>query len=323
MTQPLPTVGDVFAARQRISRSLAPTPLRHSAWLSAAAGATVALKIESLQPSHAFKIRGAINAATKLVERGGARPALVTASAGNHGRAMAIAAEALGLSLVVFTPATAPETKKAAIRSHGATLDDSLPDYDAAENAARAFAASEGATYISPYNHPDVIAGAGTVALEILEVMPDLDVLVVPLGGGGLASGMSLALKAAAPRVHIIGVEAAASTPFAIGVARGGITTIDPQPSIADGLTGNLEPGSITFELVRRHVDRFVAVGDTALEDAIRGLARDEHLVTEGAGAAATAAVLSQGVIPAGARAAVMVTGANIDLARFAAIVSG
>ena len=322
MTHRLPTVADIYAARRRISRWLAPTPLRHSAWLSASSSARVALKIESIQPSHSFKIRGAINAATALVERGGAIPAIVTASAGNHGRGMAIAAERLGLTLVVFTPATAPETKKAAIRSHGATLDDSPPDYDAAEDAARAYATREGATYISPYNHPDVIAGAGTVALEILEAMPDLDVLVIPLGGGGLAAGMSLAVKAAAPRVQIVGVEAEASTPFAVGVARGGITTIDPQPSIADGLTGNLDPDTVTFELVRRHVDRFVAVSEAALEDAIRGLARDEHLVTEGAGAAATSAVLSRAVIPAGANAAVMVTGANIDLARFASIVA-
>lgn len=322
MTHPFPTVTDVYAARRRLSRSLAPTPLRHSGWLSTATGARVALKLESLQPSHSFKIRGAINAATALVERG-ARPALVTASAGNHGRAMAIAAESLGLSLVVFTPATAPETKKAAIRSHGATLDDSQADYDAAEIAARDFAARQGATYISPYNHPDVIAGAGTIALEILEAMPEVDVVVVPLGGGGLGAGMSLALKAASPGVQIVGVEAEASTPFAIGMARGGITTIDPKPSIADGLTGNLEPETITFELVRRHVDRVVAVSESALEDAIRGLARDEHLVTEGAGAAATAAVLSRAAVPAGARAAVMVTGANIDLARFAKCVAG
>ena len=321
MTGPFPTVADVYAARRRLSRSLAPTPLRRSGWLSGATGASVSLKLESLQPSHSFKIRGAMNAAMALVERG-ERPSLVTASAGNHGRAMAIAAETLGLSLVVFTPATAPETKKAAIRSHGATLDDSPPDYDAAEIAAREFAARERVTYISPYNHPDVISGAGTVALEILETMPDVEVVVVPLGGGGLGAGMAMALKAASLRVQIVGVEAAASTPFAIGVSRGGITTIDPKPSIADGLTGNLEPETITFELVRRYVDRFVAVSEMALEDAIRGLARDEHLVTEGAGAAATAAVLSRSVVPPGARAAVMVTGANIDLARFASCIA-
>lgn len=322
MTPSPPTVADVFAARRRLSRTLAPSPLRHSGWLSAATGADVALKIESLQPSHAFKIRGAINAATALVERGGRTPAIVTASAGNHGRAMAIAAEALGLTLVVFTPATAPETKKAAIRSYRVTLDDSAPDYDAAERAAREYAVRENATYISPYNHPDVIAGAGTIALEIVEARPDLDVLVVPLGGGGLAAGMALTLKAVAPGVEIVGVEADASTPFAVGVARGEITTIDPGPSIADGLTGNLEAGSMTFDLVRRHVERFVAVAESALEDAIRGLAREEHLIAEGAGAAATAAVLTRNVVPAGARAAVMVTGANIDLATFAAIVA-
>ena len=211
--------------------------------MSRLSGAVVHLKIESVLPSHAFKIRGAFNAALNLKERHGTATTLVTASAGNHGRAMAIAAERLGLHVVVFTPATAPAVKKAAIRAHGAVLDDSAPDYDATERAAREYAARHDAIYISPYNHPDVIAGAGTIGIEVIEALPDLDVIVIPLGGGGLAGGIGVAIKAVSPRVEVIGVEAEASMPFAASLARGEITAINPRPSLADGLTGNLEPG--------------------------------------------------------------------------------
>ena len=168
---------------------------------------------------------------------------MVTASAGNHGRALAMAAEQLGLSCVVFTPASAPETKKNAIRRHGAILHSECEDYDAAEKQAKEFADAEGGVYVSAYSHPDVIAGAGTIGLEIIEAMPQFDVVVIPLGGGGLASGVGLALKAAAPQVTIVGVEVEASSPFTLSLEAGRITEITPRPSLADGLVGNLEPG--------------------------------------------------------------------------------
>jgi threonine dehydratase len=271
------------------------------------------LKLESVQLTHSFKIRGALNAALRLIERG-ERPLLVTASAGNHGRALALAARRLGLKAVVFTPASAPLAKKHAIRQTGATLRDEAHDYDTAEQLARAHAREHDALYLSPYNHPDVIAGAGTIALEILDTLPDLDVIVVPLGGGGLASGVALAIKAAAPRASIVGVEVDASTPFATGFARGAITEIAVKPSLADGLVGNLEAGSITFDLVRRYVDRLVCVSEDSVRSAMRGLAEEEHLISEGAGATATAAVLNGAVVRPGQRAVVLVTGANVDL---------
>lgn len=316
-----PSPIDLLAAQRRISPWLPPSPLRPSPWLSSITGADVHLKVESIQPAHSFKIRGAFNAALRILERGEAAHTIVTASAGNHGRAMALAGERLGLRIVVFTPQAAPMTKKQAIRRHGAMLDDTPPDYDAAEAAAREFARRERAIFISPYNHPDVIAGAGTVGLEILAAMPDVAYVYVPLGGGGLASGVGIAIDAAAPHTHVIGVEAGASTPFSTGFARGRITTIDVQPSLADGLTGNLEPGAMTFDLVRRHVERLVAVSEAGLRDAVRGLAGEEHLIVEGAGAAATAALLADRTVPAGARTVALVTGGNIDLDRFAAIV--
>jgi threonine dehydratase len=315
------TLQDIYAARARLRGHILPTPLRESTWLSSTAGARVLLKLETVQLTNSFKIRGAMNAAARLAQNQGAR-AIVTASAGNHGLAIALAAERFGLTAVVFTPASAPETKKAAIRRHGAELRDEAPDYDAAERLARAHAASTDATFISPYNHPDVIAGAGTIALEILEAAP-VDTIVVPVGGGGLASGIAVAIKSAAPRVTVVGVEVQASRPFAVGIGRDGITTIDVLPSLADGLIGNLEPGSMTFDIVRRLVSSLVSVAEADLRNAIRGLAAEEHVIAEGAGAAATAAVLSAEAVRPGQRAVVLVTGANVDLGVLTGIISG
>jgi threonine dehydratase len=313
---------DIVAAQKRIGARLQPTPLRQSFWLSATADATVYLKLESLQLTNSFKIRGALNAALRVVELAGGdcanAPQIVTASAGNHGRALAFASEQLGLRTVVFTPRTAPETKKAAIRRHGADLRDDPVDYDAAERAARAYAAAKGAVFISPYNHPDVIAGAGTTVLEVLDALPSPDTIVVPLGGGGLASGIGIAIKAAAAHTAVIGVETAASTPFAAARPLGHIVAIEPKTSIADGLTGNLEPESRTFDLVEQVVDHLVAVEEAEIETAIRGLAAEEHLIVEGAGAVTTAAVLAKRVVQPGQTAVVMVTGGNIDIDRFA-----
>jgi threonine dehydratase len=244
----------------------------------------------------------------------------VTASAGNHGRALALASQQLGLRTIVFTPRTAPETKKAAIRRHGADLRDDPLDYDAAEDAARAYAAAAGAVFISPYNHPDVIAGAGTTALEVLDALPSADIIVVPLGGGGLASGIGVAIKAAAPHTTVVGVEAAASTPFGTSRPLGHVVTIEPKASIADGLTGNLEPGSRTFALVEQGVERLVAVEEPEIHTAMRGLAAEEHLIVEGAGAVATAAVLAKRVAQHGQTVVVMVTGGNVDLDTLTAV---
>jgi threonine dehydratase len=318
-----PTVLDVYQARRRIGDKVLETPLRPSSWLSSIAGAHLHLKIESVNMTGSFKIRGALNAALRLSEIGGGdAPVVVTASAGNHGRALALAAEQLGLTCVVFTPVTAPDAKKDAIRSHGAILHADCVDYDAAERQARDYAEAEGALYVSPYNHPDVIAGAGTIGLEIVDALPELDVAVVPLGGGGLASGVGLALKAVAPGVTVIGVEVEASTPFTLSLEAGRITEIAPQPSLADGLVGNLEKGSMTFPLVQQVVDRVVTVSEDDLRRAIKGLASEERLIAEGAGAATVAAVMTGKASTPGQRVVAIVTGGNVDLAKWLSTVS-
>lgn len=313
---PAPTVLDVYDARRRIGQRLPKTPLLPSSWLSSIAGGNVFLKVESVNLTGSFKIRGALNAALRLSD-GVDMPTIVTASAGNHGRALALAAEELGISCVVFTPANAPEAKQNAIRRHGAILHSDCKDYDTAEKRARDHAEAEGGVYISPYNHPDVIAGAGTIGLEVVEAMPGLDVVVIPLGGGGLASGMGLAVKAAAPEATIVGVEVEASTPFTQSLNAGRITAIEPRPSIADGLVGNLEPGSMTFALVKQVVDSVVTVSEDDLSRAMKGLATEERLIVEGAGAAAAAAIMAGKVSAPGQRLVAMVTGGNVDLPKW------
>lgn len=319
-----PSVLDILRARRRLRPWLQPTPIRESAWLSSRAGGRALLKLESLNQTNSFKIRGAFNALLRLIDTypdPAARPAVVTASAGNHGRAMACAAERLGLRVVIFTPANAPLAKREAIRHHGAELHDQAPGYDAAERLAHACARETGGVFISPYNHPDVIAGAGTVGLEIVEACPDLATVVVPLGGGGLGSGVGLAIRAAASAARVVGVEAEASTPFTASLARGAITAIEPKDTLADGLAGNLEAGAITFPLVQQVVDEVVTISEGELRAAMRALAAEEHLMVEGAAAVSVAALASGRLERAAAPAVAIVTGANIDLATFVAAV--
>ena len=306
----------VLEARRRIAPHVRRTPFVRSVWLSRASGADVWLKLETQQRSNSFKVRGAFNAALRIAETG-ERPTLVTASAGNHGRALAEAAAVTGMPCVVFTPADAPRAKLDAIEAAGARLDASFPDYDAAEVAAKDYAASSGGCYISPYSHPDVIAGGGTVALEMLEDQPRLDVVVVPMGGGGLISGIGVALSSMAAGCRLVGVEAEASCAFAVARQHGRITTINPKPTIADGLGGNLEHAAVTFDYVERHVHDIVAATEASIVAAVGDLAGHDHQIAEGA-AAVGPAVVAAGRIPniAGRTVGVVLTGANIDRAR-------
>ena len=313
-------LADVFAARKRIAPYLRRTPLIESAWLSDLSGATVRLKLESLQLSNSFKSRGAFNAVIARLERGTPPARIVTASAGNHGRALAAACEQFRLPLVVFTPFDAPKTKIAAITRHGAELRSEGRDYDAAEKEALTFARETGAEFISPYNDADVIAGAGTIALELFEDAADVDTIVVPIGGGGLVSGVAIAAKAISPTCEIIGVEAEASCAFLTSVRAGKLVEIVPGPTLADGLGGNPDPETITFAFIQESVDRIVTVSEDDLASAIAGLVESEHLVAEGAGAAAVAALAGRRVELHGRRVAALLTGSNIDRARLATL---
>ena len=322
----------IAEAARRLDGRVLRTPVRRSYWLSAIAGTDVWLKLECVQLTGSFKIRGALNAAILHAERHSGLPTpLVTASAGNHGRALALAAEHIGIPLTVFVPEDAPRAKTSAIESHGAVLR-RAPDYDAAEEGARAFARENGATYISPYNDPDVIAGAATVALEVFEDLPDTRVIVVPVGGGGLAGGIGAVARLQAGGVRTIGVETESSHAISEAFKAGRIVTIEPRPTIADALSGNIEPGSMTFPLMQQVCDGIVLVGENELKAAIVGLVREEHVIAEGGGAAAVAAILAgpfdsvpfdyaQGR-PATAPGPIVaiVSGSNIDVERLAGL---
>ena len=270
------------------------------------------LKLETLQPTFSFKIRGALNAVLRLVEeRGADLPPLVTASAGNHGRALAYAARDAGLALTVYLPETAPRVKLDAMRQLGAALRP-CRDYDEAERQAKQHGASGDALFISPYSHPDVIAGAGTIALEIIAERRDVETFVVPIGGGGLISGVAIAVKATRSDAKVVGVEVEASSPFTQSLAAGRIVEIEVGETLADGLAGNMDPDTMTFDIIRRHVDQIVVVAEPELRQAIGGVVREERLIAEAAAAVGVAAVASRKLAAPG-RAAVILSGANID----------
>jgi len=308
-----PTPAALDAAAAVIAARLAPTPLVPAPALAPDAH----LKLETLQPTGSFKVRGALAA---LAGAGpGAR--VVTASAGNHGLGVAWAAAALGVEAVVVVPETASPAKLAALASLPIEVVRHGRGYDEAEAHALALAA-QGARYVSPYNDADVIAGQATLGRELDVQLAGAPVTVVcALGGGGLGSGLGL-WAAGRREATVVGVEAERSPAFTAALAAGAIAPIEPGETLADGLGGNLEPGSATVPLVRDHVAAVVTVSETEIEEAIRFLARAHGVVAEGAGAVAAAGVLA-GRVPRGEGAlVVVVSGRNIALERLARVLA-
>ena len=308
-----PTPAALDDAAAVVAGRLRPTPLVPAPAL----GPDVHLKLETLQPTGSFKVRGALAA---LAGAGpGAR--VVTASAGNHALGIAWAAAALGVRATVVVPETASPAKLAALDALPVEVVRHGRGYDDAEARAIALAA-DGARYVSPYNDTEVIAGQATLGRELDAQLPAVPVTVVcALGGGGLASG--LGLWAAGRRgATVAGVEAERSPAFTAALAAGAITPIDPGETFADGLGGNLEPGSATFPLVRDHVASLATVSEPEIEEAMRFLARAHGLVAEGAGAVAAAGVLT-GRVPRGDSALVIVvSGRNVALSRLAGVLA-
>jgi threonine dehydratase len=310
-----PNAGEITAATAVVRRHLAVTPVIPAPAL----GRDVWLKLETLQPTGSFKVRGALVAVTAALARD-PRASIVTASAGNHGLGIAFAADRLGVSATVVVPANASEAKLAAIERFAVALVRHGTSYDEAEAHALELATA-GAVFVSPYNDPDVIAGQGTILAELLDQVAGVATVVTPIGGGGLASGLGLASKIAG--IRVVGVEAAQSPALRTALDAGHPVPINPGATLADGLAGNFEDGSVTFELVRDTVAEVATVTEAEIEAAMRFLAQEHGIVSEGAGAVGVAALLGRTITPADGATAVIVTGRNVSAATFARVLAG
>lgn len=312
-------LGDVRAAAARLAGHVHRTPVLTSGTLDRLAGARVLLKSENFQRVGAFKFRGAFNAASTLTpaQRAGG---LAAYSSGNHAQAVALTARLLGTTAVILMPLDTPAGKMAAVRDYGAevvTYDRYTQDRDA---LGRALAADRGMALIPPYEHPEVIAGQGTVALELLEQVESPDAVVVPMGGGGLMAGISTVVRAASPRIRVIGVEPAAGDDQRRSLAAGERVRITAPRTIADGLAAEI-PGELTFAINRRTVDEIVTVEDGEIVAAMRWLFERMKLVVEPSGAVGVAALLHGRLALPRKRIGVVISGGNIDATRFAALV--
>ncbi|UAJ78272.1 threonine ammonia-lyase [Leifsonia sp. ZF2019] len=309
-----PGLDEIEAARAIVSRIAQPTPMESSRYLADVLGAPVLLKCENLQRTGSYKIRGAYNRLSKLTAEERAR-GVVAASAGNHAQGVAFAARELGIHATIFMPVGVAIPKFQATRAYGADVVLSGSIVDETLRAAADFAAETGAVLIPPFDHPDVVAGQGTLGLEILDEAPDVETIVVPIGGGGLISGVASAVKQRAHRdgrtIRVIGVQAANAAAYPVSLAAGEPTEISTVPTIADGIAVS-KPGLLNFEIIRDAVDEVVTVTEDDIARAMLVLLERAKLVVEPAGAAAVAAILADKVPASGATVAIL-SGGNID----------
>ena len=288
------------------------TPLVEVPALSALAGVPVLLKCEQLQPVGAFKIRGAYNAVARVAAEGRAA-GVVTQSSGNHGQAIAFAARAFGLRAVVVMPASTPRIKIEGVRRHGGEVVFAGATRSPEQLLrAEAIAAEEGLTMVPPFDHPDVVAGQGTCGLEIIEQRPDVDTILVPVSGGGLLAGISVAARALRPGARVIGVEPAGAAKLGAALAAGGPTTLDRTSSLADGLLTR-SVGTFTFPILRLMVREAIQVTEDEIRAAVRFLHHEAVVSAEPSGAVAVAALLAGRVAPARGPIVAVVSGGNVD----------
>jgi threonine dehydratase len=309
-------LADIEAARRAIKGVAATTPVFTTRWLSGRVGRQVVLKAENLQRTGSFKIRGAVNKLAALTAEGGAGAGggIVVASAGNHAQAAALAAREAGVSCEVFMPVDASVGKTEATLSYGATVNLVGNSIDQCLVAARARAEESGGTFVHPFDDATVIAGAGTLGLELLEQVPDLAQVIIPMGGGGLISGVAIALKERRPGVSVVGVQASSCAPFPASIAAHvPVTLAGAVVTLADGIAVK-RPGELTLPLVERFVDEVVTVNENEIADAMVLLIERAKLVVEGAGAVGVAALLAGRVREAGpGRTVVVLSGGNVD----------
>jgi len=309
-----PTLAEFTAARGVVSAVAQETPIEESRFLSRVLGLDVVLKCENLQRTGAYKVRGAYNRMSKLSDEERAR-GVVAASAGNHAQGVALAAHELGIHSTIFMPMGVALPKLLATRDYGADVVLRGPTFTEALAAAKEFAEKTGAVFIPPYDNADVIAGQGTVGLEILEQVPDVETVIVPIGGGGLISGVASAMKQQAlvdgRTIRVIGVQSANAAAYPPSLAAGEPTSIEMKPTIADGIAV-ARPGKLNFDIIKDTVDEVVTVSDDDIARALVMLLERAKLVVEPAGAVGVAAILAEKIDAVG-KTVVLLSGGNID----------
>lgn len=306
------TFADVEAARAAIRDHVYQTPCAHSVTLSESTGSKVYLKLENLQMSGSYKERGALN---KLLSLSAAQrnAGVIAASAGNHAQGVAFHATRLGIDALIVMPEYTPLIKVTSTRRYGATVVLHGSTYDDAFVEARRIAAADGRTFVPAFDDPAIIAGQGTVGLELLEQNPYLDAVVVPVGGGGLISGVAVAIKETNPRIAVYGVECSAMPSMQRSLEAGHVVTVPPATTMADGIAVS-RVGDLTFALTQQYVDAVVTVSEEEIASAVLTLLEVEKTVLEGAGATPLAALVSGRLGLEGRRVALLCTGGNIDV---------
>ena len=317
-----PTLADVFAARNAIRGIAIETPLMPSPALSAKAGTEVLLKLETMQPVGAFKIRGAANAMANLSPEARKR-GVACCSTGNHGRGVAYAARHHGVRAIICLSRLVPDVKVDAITALGAEVRRIGETQDDAQLEVDRLAASAGMTDLHPFDHPHVIAGQGTVGLEILSQRPDIENIVVPLSGGGLFAGIALAAKAIKPTIRMIGVSMARGAAMIESLGAGKPIDVLELPTLADSLGGGIGLSNRwTFELCRRLADQTLTLSEEEIYRGMRALFMDDRLVTEGGGSVGAAALIA-GKLSVQGPTALVVSGRNVDMSKFLSIANG
>jgi threonine dehydratase len=312
----------IETARMRIAGRIAETPLVRSDWLSRKTGQPIALKLETRQKTGSFKLRGAANAILCLSEKDRAK-GLVAASTGNHGRAVAHAAREAGVSAVICVSALAPANKVEAIRALGAELRIVGRSQDEAQIEVERLVREQGLSQIPPFDHPDVIAGQGTIGLEIVEALPEVECVLAPLSGGGLAAGVAAALKAMRPKARVIGVSMARGAAMHASLLAGRPVAVEEVETLADSLGGGVGlSNQYTFSMCRELLDGVVLLDEAEIASGIRHAFSVEGEVAEGAGAVGIAALLHDKVKPRGPTA-VLLSGRNIDADLHRDVVAG
>ncbi len=305
---------EVLQAEQRIRSYVRETPLEYSLALSEMSHAEVFLKLENLQHTGSFKVRGAMNKLLSLTSEEKAR-GVVTASTGNHGAATAFGLRALNLTGTIFVPENAAPTKVAAIKRYGARIEKHGVDCLETELYAQGYAREQGLTYISPYNDPQVIGGQGTIGVELMRQAEKIDAVFVSVGGGGLISGLAGYLKQTLPNVKVIGCLPENSPEMALAVQAGHHVQIEPKATLSDGTAGGFEPGAITFALCQQQVDEYILVSEAEIAAALRLVLETHHQLIEGSAGVAIAGFQKRHQQYNGQNVVIVLCGANISLA--------